>query len=357
MKKRLFALAAMLALFVVFCAGAQAAELLDPLKFSNGIAELSASNAGGSWFSRTYKGGKEMQVVFEEYVELLNDRKDLKLRGMLAPENSNIIEMYWYNYTGKEGVSSTRLTINSIDWKADFNVYIRCTENNGEYFITLYAAQEFKLVDSGERASVGAKTSELKPTKKPTTKPTAKVTAKPTKKPTAKPTTKVTTKPTKKPTAKPTAKPTSKPATLVSCSRCGGDGRTEKNCSSCSGSGDMRCGSCGGDGDKDCISCSGKGYDRCSGCGGDGKNNCSSCFGSGKKGDGKRCFSCSGSGDKRCSSCSGSGKKTCSSCRGSGDRRCTNCGGDGKKDCPTCSGRGKKSTVCSTCSGSGKVKK
>ena len=78
----------------ITCAGAQAAELLDPLKFSNGIATLNASDASATWCSWTYKGGKEMQVVFEEYVELLNDRKDLKLRGMLAPANSNIIEMY-----------------------------------------------------------------------------------------------------------------------------------------------------------------------------------------------------------------------------------------------------------------------
>ena len=174
--------------------------------------------------------------------------------------------------------------------------------------------------------------------------------------PAAKPTTKPTTKPVPKPTTKPTAKPTDKPATLVSCSKCGGDGRVQKNCSTCSGSGDMRCGSCSGDGKRDCISCSGKGYDRCSSCGGDGENRCSSCSGSGKR-NGKRCSSCSGTGDKRCTSCSGKGKKTCSACRGSGDRKCTNCGGDGKKDCPICSGSGKKTSVCSTCSGSGKVKK
>ena len=309
---------------------AQAAELQDPASFSNGAATMSDSEVRGNMLSWTYRGGEELYEVFKEYIDLLEERKDLKLSGRLKPKDSPIIEMCWYEYFGKESIGSNHLSIDSIDWSGNFHVYVRCTKNNGTHFITLYASQGFKLTDSGARANMEMK------------KP---VPAKP------------TVKPAPKPTAKPTTKPTAKPETTVSCSKCGGDGQMEKRCSSCNGSGDTRCGSCSGDGDKDCISCSGKGYDRCSGCGGDGENRCSSCYGSGKKGDGKRCFSCSGSGEKSCSSCSGSGKRTCSACRGSGDRKCTSCGGDGKKDCSICSGYGKKKGLCTTCSGSGKVKR
>ena len=322
--KKWFAVILMCIMMCMFSC-AQAVEIQDFEAFSNGLATFKSSDKLNFLRWRVYTGDERLLDVFEEYAALIEKEVYFDQLGSLKPDDPIIRKLYWYDYTGKEKIYPNTMGIKDIDWKAEFDLYIICSENKGVHFVTVYRSEGIDVADLGKRASVG--------TENPAVKPTAK------------------------PTVKPAPKPTVKPETMVSCSKCGGDGQMEKRCSSCNGSGDTRCGSCSGDGDKDCISCSGKGYDRCSGCGGDGENRCSSCYGSGKKGDGKRCFSCSGSGEKSCSSCSGSGKRTCSACRGSGDRKCTSCGGDGKKDCSICSGHGKKKVLCTTCSGSGKVKR
>ena len=314
MRKRLFSLVilAMLLIFPYACVLAE--DLPDAAGLENSDAALEEGDTQVGMRVWTYSGDETLQKVFEEYVQWLENRGDLKLAGRLTPEDSEIMEMRWYDYTGDAEIADGRITIGSLNFACSCDIFVRCEKQEDVYRLMLCASNGLGLAD-GEETDAGED------------QPASEANA---------------------------AEPEEKPAEGMNCTRCGGKGQIKQRCSGCGGRGTAQCDSCKGSGGQECTSCAGKGRERCPGCGGMGEKRCSACRGKGQDEEGRPCKSCSGNGARRCPGCKGVGMRACPACRGKGGCACGACGGEGSADCARCSGKGYRTMRCVVCSGSGR---
>jgi len=95
---------------------------------------------------------------------------------------------------------------------------------------------------------------------------------------------------------------------------------------------------------KECSDCTGTGEIDCTDCGGEGEEPCRRCDGRGRKEERRSCQVCDGGELSDCPQCDGQGDvilvHECRWCNGSGTERCFRCHGDGYIDCETCAGEG-----------------
>ena len=131
--------------------------------------------------------------------------------------------------------------------------------------------------------------------------------------------------------------PIEKTKKTESCEKCEGDGKL--NCGSCKGHGKWRCSKCNGDGQVVCPKCKGGRIMKCNGIWG-----LKGCHGGWVR-DGRKekpCTVCGGTGNIICKKCDVLGRVKCESCSGTGTIRCTTCSGSGEIICKDCEGSGRQ---------------